>query len=387
MVSPVQGETGGRGAGSEGGGKDGHGDAPAPLRSTGGIILAGAAERQSADRRAHRQAHRTGWIVSRGVDLAFVIGSPLAGYFYLLLYTVFHVPISLLWWVWSVGLDGTHIFAMATRTFFDRESRARHPKLLYGSLFFFFALGPAMVLAGAKGYLALLVGIWAYYHVMRQHYGFLMLYKVKSRDLQPLDNRLDRLFLAVMLIFPPFHRFFLHHPEELGLHFSMGRYEPVAWAVVLAVGAAWLVRAAQVAADGGFCARIPKYLLLAGVIPLHWLTFAFMSWQAAVPTVTIAHNLQYHALVWFHNRNRYGSEDGAARHGFVPWAVSRSLLAYAAIGIVFSALYRVPGFALGQVSDLAFGFFCGFGLTHYYIDSRIWRVRHDPGLREALRLA
>jgi hypothetical protein len=123
--------------------------------------------------------------------------------------------------------------------------------------------------------------------------------------------------------------------------------------------------------------------LLAAVIPLHWLTFAYLSWQAAVPTVTIVHNLQYHALVWFHNRNRYAGE---ARYGRVPAAVSRSLFAYAAIGLVFSVLYRVPGFQLGQVSDLAFGFFCGFGLTHYYLDSRIWRVRHDPGLRAALQM-
>ena len=66
--------------------------------------------------------------------------------------------------------------------------------------------------------------------------------------------------------------------------------------------------------------------------------------------------------------------------------VSRSLLAYAGMGLIFSILYRVPGFQLGKVSDLAFGFFCGFGLTHYYLDSRIWRVRHDPALRSALRL-
>jgi hypothetical protein len=39
------------------------------------------------------------------------------------------------------------------------------------------------------------------------------------------------------------------------------------------------------------------------------------------------------------------------------------------------------------MSQLAFGFFSGFGLTHYYLDSRIWRVRHDPSLREALQLA
>jgi len=102
--------------------------------------------------------------------------------------------------------------------------------------------------------------------------------------------------------------------------------------------------------------------------------------------VTIVHNLQYHAIVWFHNRNRYAGPDGAAIHGRIPAAVGRSLLAYVAVGLLFSAIYRVPGFALGQVSDLAFGFFCGFGLTHYYLDSRIWRVRHDPGLREALQL-
>jgi hypothetical protein len=103
--------------------------------------------------------------------------------------------------------------------------------------------------------------------------------------------------------------------------------------------------------------------------------------------VTIVHNLQYHAIVWFHNRNRYAAADSAARHGRIPAAVSRSLVAYVVVGLVFSLLYRIPGFALGQVSDLAFGFFCGFGLTHYYLDSRIWRVRHDPGLRQALQLS
>jgi hypothetical protein len=129
---------------------------------------------------------------------------------------------------------------------------------------------------------------------------------------------------------------------------------------------------------------IPKFLLFAGVIPLHWLTFAYMSWQAAVPTVTIVHNLQYHALVWFHNRNRYGGAGSEEKHGAVPAAIGRHLLAYIGSALAFSALYRIPGFQLGSSSDLAFGFFCGFGLTHYFLDSRIWRVRYDPGLREAL---
>ncbi|HLK47736.1 MAG TPA: hypothetical protein VKT49_06360 [Bryobacteraceae bacterium] len=328
----------------------------------------------------------TRWIISRRVDLSLVIGGSLAGYLYLALFTVAHLPFSFLWWFWSLGFDGTHIFGTATRTFFDRQARERHSRLLFGSLAFFFLLGPAMVLAGWRGYLALLVAVWAYYHVMRQHYGFLVLYKVKGRDLRPLDNLLDRGFLGIMLVFPPFHRFFIHHPEELGLPFSLARWDQPAWIVIGVTAAAYLARQ-LLRWRAGEPFNGPKYLLMASVIPLHWLTFAYLSWQAATPTVTIVHNLQYHALIWFHNRNRYAAANAEGRHGRIPAAVSRSLLAYACVALVFSALYRIPGFQLGNVSNLAFGFFCGFGLTHYYLDSRIWRVRHDPGLREALALA
>src|SRR6185312_3319948 len=274
------------------------------------------------------------WIIGRGVDLSMVIGSSAAGYLYLVLYVAMHVPITYLWWFWSVGLDGTHIFATASRTFFDSEARAKYPKLLFGSLIFFFALGPAMVLAGLKGWLALLVGVWAYYHVLKQHYGFMVLYKVKNRDLAKVDNILDRLFLTVMMIFPPFHRFVIDHPQELGLPFRPAHSlaAPV-WTIVIAVGAVYLARQAMRFRTGD-SPDVPKFLLLAGVIPLHWLTFAYMSWQAAVPTVTIVHNLQYHALVWFHNRNRYGAADSSQKHGAVPAAVGRHLLAYAGIALV-----------------------------------------------------
>jgi hypothetical protein len=326
------------------------------------------------------------WIIGRRVDLSLVIGSGLAGYVYLALYTVFHLPASFLWWFWSLGFDGTHIFGTASRTFFDREARGRQSALLFGSLLFFFLLGPVMVLAGGKPYLAFLVAVWAYYHVVRQHYGFMVLYKVKNRDLQPLDNTLDRIFLGVMMVFPPFLRFFIRRPQDLGLPFSLARIEPEAWIVVALTLAVYLARQiVRLAAREAF--NRPKFLLLAAVIPLHWLTFTLVSWQAAVPVVTIVHNLQYHAIICFHNRNRYQGSEALSRNGLIPSAVSRNLLAYVLVGLVFSAAYRIPGAHLQSVSDLAFGFFCGFGLTHYFLDSRIWRVRHDPGLRTALQLA
>ncbi len=206
------------------------------------------------------------------------------------------------------------------------------------------------------------------------------------------DNRLDRLFLGVMLAAPPFHRFFVHSPEELGLPErtaleNIPGLEPVLWAGLAGVAVAHGARLWE-RIRLGEPLNPPKLLLLAAIVPLCWLTFAFLSWQAATPTVTIVHNLQYHALIWFHNRNRYGNEECAAgRFCRIPAAAGRSLAWYAGLAIVFSALYRAPGFHLGRISDLAFGLFCGFGLTHDYLDSKIWRVRHDPSLRETLRLA
>ena len=325
------------------------------------------------------------WVISKRVDLAFVIGSAAAGYLLLGANLALGVPLVYLWWIWSVGFDGTHIFGTASRTFFDTRMVAEEKKLLFGSLGFFFAFGPLMVLAGWKSWLALLVAVWAYYHVVRQHYGFLMLYKVKNADLEPQDNRLDSLLLYTALIFPPFHRFFVHHPEELGLPESIALagvpgFEPLLWTALAAVGVFYIAQLRQRRP-----VNVPKLLLLAAVIPLHWLTFELVSWRAAVPVVTIVHNLQYHAIIWFHNRNRYGTVEAAS--GPIPRAVGRSLVAYIALALVFSALYRIPGYELGRISDLAFGFFCGFGLTHYYLDSKIWSVRGDHELRRVLKLS
>src|SRR5207302_1214451 len=104
------------------------------------------------------------------------------------------------------------------------------------------------------------------------------------------------LLLGVMTVVPPFHRFFIHHPEELGIRLAFPRFEPVMWVLVAATAMMWAARQ-WYRWRAGDAFDVPKYLLLVAVIPLHWLTFAYLSWQAAVPTVTIVHNLQYHAIV------------------------------------------------------------------------------------------
>ena len=75
------------------------------------------------------------------------------------------------------------------------------------------------------------------------------------------------------------------------------------------------------------------------------------------------------------------------------------------MGLIFTIAYRVglgclfsawPGCGVGTeemalpagltVSDLGVAFLWGFALHHYYLDQRIWHVRHDPGLSHDLRL-
>jgi hypothetical protein len=115
------------------------------------------------------------WIVGPRVDLALVTGSSFAGFFYIFLYSVCHVPISYLWWFWSVGFDGTHILRNGQPNLLRSRRPSARCRSALGKSAVLFALGPALVLLGLKHLLALIVAVWAYYHVVRQHYGFLVL--------------------------------------------------------------------------------------------------------------------------------------------------------------------------------------------------------------------
>jgi hypothetical protein len=154
---------------------------------------------------------------------------------------------------------------------------------------------------------------------------------------------------------------------------------------------------------------------------------------AIVAILTIYHNLQYHRLIWFHNQ-KYTSNGsargsgptrgpqtgspggvGAVREG-VPdrttpretfgaaELISRRLLYYIAFGILFGLIYQGPRQYLGYLSlkhgqnvgaaneqslpiQLGFSFLWGYAFIHYYLDSKIWRVRRDPAVGKALNMS
>jgi hypothetical protein len=106
---------------------------------------------------------------------------------------------------------------------------------------------------------------------------------------------------------------------------------------------------------------------------------------AAVTTLTIYHNIQYHRIIWFHNDNKYRRR-GAPSFGAAT-AINRSVWTYIGWAIVFGAAYHIPHYTIVKPDTFWMAFIWGGAFTHYYLDSRIWRVRRDTQLNQNLRMA
>ena len=371
------------------------------------------------------------WIISARDDLVWFIGSVISSYALLFLYVKDLVPLIPMMALWAILIDAPHVFATFSRTYFDRTERTTRRRLLWGSLLFF-ALGPLLVLAGAGFAFFFVAALWAYYHLVKQHYGFMVLYKKKNGDLAPIDNALDRLLLLFAFNYP-FFAFIARDPEAMARVPTVLRSEINGLASLLLAGtvilaAAWLVRQIQRAMIGDPL-DVPKYLLLVAAIPMHWIVLLTPMPHkpiAIVAILTIYHNLQYHRLVWFHNKkysvgheressaNRsvadrsslHSSEelrisDHRQKYGAAE-LISRRLIYYVAFGILFGLIYQGPRQFLGYVSlrnassgisepslsmQLCISFLWGYALIHYYLDSKIWRVRRDPSVGKALNMS
>ena len=377
------------------------------------------------------------WIISAREDLVWFIGSVASSYLLLILYVTGVLPLIPMVAGWAILIDAPHVFGTFSRTYFDKSEWKTRRRLMLGSLVFFI-IGPAMVLLGLGFTFFFVAALWAYYHLVKQHYGFMVLYKKKNDDLAPIDNALDRLLLLFAFNYP-FVAFIANDPAAMARVPAILRSGVNAVALLLLIGTvvlavAWLIRQVQRAVLGQPL-NVPKYLLLAAAIPMHWI--ALLTPMPAKPIalvaiLTIYHNLQYHRLIWFHNQKyaagsagmrgpergssptvREGSESRAqdarepqagmpALPDYGPAAfISRRLIIYIALGIVFGIIYQGPRQYLGYLNlhtgdspaalslpiQLGIAFLWGYAFIHYYLDSKIWRVRRDPSVGKALRMS
>jgi hypothetical protein len=371
------------------------------------------------------------WIISARDDLVWLIGSVASSYLLLLLYVSGILPLVPMVALWAILIDAPHVFGTFSRTYFDRAERLGRARLLWGSLLFF-AVGPLMVYAGAGLVFFFIAALWAYYHLVKQHYGFLVLYKKKNNDLAPTDNALDRLLLLFAFNYP-FVAFIARDPEAMArvpakLQSGVNGLATMLLAGTLILAVVWLGRQLQ-RALAGEPLNVPKYLLLAAAIPMHWIVLLTPMPHkpiAIVAILTVYHNLQYHRLIWFHNKKYTAGSAGVrgssptaitgtagvppaqastalrARYGAAE-LISRRLLYYVAFGILFGLIYQGPRQFLGYLSlkngvatggaaeqslavQLGISFLWGYAFIHYYLDSKIWRVRRDPSVGKALNM-
>jgi hypothetical protein len=334
------------------------------------------------------------WIIGARDDLVWFVGSVLSSYLLFALYVRGWLPLFPMLLGWAVLIDAPHVFGTFSRTYFDSEERRARGRLLWGSLLFF-AVGPAMVLAGLGAVFFFLAALWAYYHLVKQHYGFMVLYKKKNDDLAPADNALDRALLLLAMSYP-FVAFVARDPEALQrvpaqLAGALGFLSTALLAATVAVAVLWLGRQVQ-RALAGRPLDVPKYLLLAAAIPMHWIVLLTPMPQqpiAIVAILTVYHNLQYHRLIWFHNKKYAGRRD---RHGAAE-LISRRVGYYLAFGVLFGLWYQLPRRLVGESygpqslwTQLAAAFFWGYAFIHYHLDAYIWRVRRDPSVGKALHM-
>jgi hypothetical protein len=323
-------------------------------------------------------AHVSGrWIISRNQDLFWFIGSALLSYAAIGALQL-GVPFALIFMIWIFGLDGPHVIATITRTYFDGQERARLG-LFTWIIIPAIIIGPLAVWAGQMELFLLFAVCWQAWHVAKQHFGFMMLYKAKNRERGTKLELIIEKWTVLASFMAPLAYFLISTRSS----FTAGVRDTVLTVLTLVyAGVIVAFCTAQIAKKKrGAQINTPKILLLAAVIPVQWvaLAHALQFGSAGLIRMSIAggifHAMQYHRLIWFHNRNRY-----ADRSSGLAWYFSRSVFAYVSLVVVIYFVLWLAGNASPYMSCAVWG----IAFTHYLLDSKIWRLREDKQLAAAL---
>ena len=338
------------------------------------------------------------WIISQREDLIWFQGSVLAGLGLLLFFVSMSpddetryslsYPVIIAVFLWGAIFDGTHVWGTYARSYLapDKASRSGLPQ--FWSLLLF-AVGPAIAFVDYKnpltiplfGIFLLVAYLWAYWHLVRQHYGFLMLYRKGAGESCSQGALLDKGILWIGCLYP-FFRFSL---SEAYLHTGLPQLVPVLWmdslrlTLDIAFGVTILFAVALVISERFEPLRLgPKHLLLVIVITFHILVFSLLGHLLTIlATLTIYHNLQYHRIVWQYEAGFGRQPSGGLR----PY-----LLAGLTLGILWYGIRVLIVVPMNQdlMRNVLVGLCWGVAFHHYLVDGRIWHVRRSKVVAQAL---
>lgn len=356
---------------------------------------------------------RQNWVLGPAQDWLLIIGAPVLG----VLFTVFLFQ--------QAGLRGVllaisiyniaHHFPTFVRIYGDRRLMERFKWSLL--------LGPVIPLALAMGtvvfviqsglpisfiyHLLIVLILWAPWHLLMQHYGFVRIYDRHNKAPRRIAARMDlwvcwswfAYLLVASLDWLPNILYEAYYNQGLSIVFALHEnvfpiLQNVLLTAALAMTVVYLGYLAWCYRKGFFISwakillsAVTLFCLYAAFLPEGLVSRYVAGWSFALgfASLSVVHNTQYFAIVWKYSRSLARKPENVGsdtfRKAFTAfWPVV--LVVYVLVSLLYGTLLAqnfYEGTSLlgnswfvGIVFSLAFT----SEMMHYYYDGFIWKVRH-----------
>ena len=330
-----------------------------------------------------------GWIINRGYDVLFFIGTPLLSLVVLLFASQYYSSADIAWFVLAFFAVGHHLPGFM-RAYGEKELFNRHKATFIISPLVVTGFVAWSVFNGHLGFFIFLA-LWDMWHFFMQHYGFMRIYDLKRRKPSPFSSRLDwwltALWFGYIVIDSPHYLInFLErcHRYGFGLQTWIAPdfiFDLRQWSFYLAVavGGLYLVNLMRERARG-VPVVWPKLAISLTTFATVYFAYIYLEDIILGYAITaLAHDIQYFAIVWIYNHGvlkrskelgssffRYLFSDGRFR--IVLFYVIL-ILAYGGV----EALARSTDNYL--IYDVAKVIIAASAFLHYYYDGFMWKVR------------
>jgi hypothetical protein len=333
----------------------------------------------------------TRWLVSPRYDLFFFVGSCA---FTFLFYGIYRIAqnfgfilrgdsILITYLLFTALFDHPHIFQTFSRTHLDQaEFQKRRPLYTWG-LGAFIVAGFVIAAARLEAQLIVFAAIVGTWHIIRQHSGFLKVYKALNGDMHPLDNWLDSLTFYTGMFACLFNDYSdIRGPivvyQDIRASFPSlpAHFGEMVWSLFLVLLILFALRQMWRIVEGKQV-NVPKLLLMASALSTHYFVFFATAtpFLVAEALETVYHDVQYQGWIMHYQRMRFPN----IRRVVAKW-LCVAFLYGAVVGVV-----EVLGLMNGGWAMWLFVPFTMVVLFHYYVDGLIWRFREYPELRALLR--
>jgi len=330
------------------------------------------------------------WLVSPRYDLFFFIGSCALTFLFYGVYRAAHHlgfvlqgdSILITYFLFTALFDHPHIFQTFSRTHYDKTEFAKRRPLYTWGIAAFVAAGLLVTAFGYEAELIVGAAVFGTWHIIRQHSGFLKMYKAINRDTEPLDNWLDSLTFYTGM----FACFFNDYADVRGpvvVYRDLQARFPslpahsgeLLWSVFLVLLVLLGVRQTWRVMEGKPI-NVPKLLLMASALTTHYFVFFATAtpFLIAEALETAYHDVQYQGWITHYQRKRFGDVKGVV----VKW-FGIAMLYGVAVGVI-----EILGLMRGGWAMWLFVPFAMLVLFHYYVDGLVWRMREYPELRSLL---